>query len=163
MSSLRRLQWSIQVSRFDPEIEKLLIRGEYQEMLPVKEAEADTHWADSITDLMDNTHFANQHWWIDQQTGERTNAMLVVPTKLMLIVSELAEAMEGHRKSLQDDKLPHRSMLEVELADALIRLLDLAGALDLDLGGAYVEKMRYNAVRPDHKPDARLAVHGKKY
>ena len=37
----------------------------------------------------------------------------------MLIVSEIAEAMEGERKDLMDDKLPHRKMAEVELADAL--------------------------------------------
>lgn len=115
-------------------------------------------WSDTITDLMDFTHYANKHWWDDSY-----DPLLIVPTKLMLIVSELAEAMEGHRKGLQDDKLPHRSMLEVELADALIRLLDLAGKLDLDLGGAYVEKMRFNAVRADHKPEAREADGGKKY
>ncbi|XUM19805.1 hypothetical protein ACRAVF_19255 [Bradyrhizobium oligotrophicum S58] len=38
----------------------------------------------------------------------------------MLIVSEIAEAMEGERKSLMDDHLPHRKMVEVELADTLI-------------------------------------------
>lgn len=43
---------------------------------------------------------------------------------LMLAVSELAEAMEGHRKNLMDDKLPHRPMIEVELADYVIRVCD---------------------------------------
>lgn len=87
----------------------------------------------------------------------------LVSQKLMLSVSELAEAMEGHRKGLKDDKLPHRSMLEVELADTVIRVFDLAGALDMDLGGAIAEKMAFNAQRPDHKPEARAAIGGKAY
>lgn len=83
----------------------------------------------------------------------------------MLTVSELSEAMEGHRKGLMDDKLPHRKMFEVELADALIRIFDIAGApeLCLDVGGAFVEKMLYNAKRKDHTNEARLAEGGKKY
>lgn len=71
-------------------------------------------------------HIANKRWWQDLNTG--------APIKrdfnelMMLVVSELAESMEGHRKNLMDDKLPHRAMAEVELADALIRLLDMAGS-----------------------------------
>jgi uncharacterized LabA/DUF88 family protein len=38
-------------------------------------------------------------------------------------------------------------MLEVELADALIRILDIAGGLNLDLAGAFFEKMDFNATR----------------
>ena len=87
----------------------------------------------------------------------------LVAQKLCLIHSEISEAMEGHRKGLQDDKLPHRPMLEVELADAAIRIFDLAGALNLDLGGAIAEKMAFNAQRADHKPEARAAAGGKAY
>jgi hypothetical protein len=58
-------------------------------------------------------------WWSDPATGQPKDRN--VGEILMLIVSEIAEAMEGHRKSLMDDKLPHRPMLEVELADACIR------------------------------------------
>lgn len=83
--------------------------------------------------------------------------------KLCLIHSEVSEAMEGHRKSLMDDKLPHRPMAEVELADALIRIFDLAGAMGYDLGGAITEKLAFNAQRPDHKPEARSAAGGKAY
>ena len=102
--------------------------------------------------------------WNDLQTGEpMVNRPHIVGEKLMLIVSEVSEAMEGHRKGLPDDKLPHRSMIEVELADAMIRIADLAGALRLDLGGAIAEKMAFNAVRPDHKLENRLAEGGKAY
>lgn len=46
---------------------------------------------------------------------------------LQLINTEIAEATEGDRRDLNDEHLPHRKMAEVELADALIRLLDLGG------------------------------------
>lgn len=85
------------------------------------------------------------------------------PTMLMLTVSELAEAMEADRKNLNDDHLPHRPGLEVELADAVIRIFDMAGGLKLDLGAAIAEKLAYNANRQDHKPENRAKQHGKKY
>ncbi|MFX6318865.1 hypothetical protein ABTF97_18600, partial [Acinetobacter baumannii] len=82
---------------------------------------------------------------------------------LCLIHSEISEAMEGHRKNLMDDKIPHRSMLEVELADALIRICDMAGGLGLDLEGAVLEKLEYNQKRADHKIENRLKADGKKF
>jgi len=103
-------------------------------------------------------------WWTNLTTGGRViDEPHVVGEKLMLIVSEVAEAMEGDRKNLMDDHLPHRPMVEVELADAMIRIFDLAGAMNLDIGGAVVEKMEYNAKREDHKIENRLSDNGKKY
>jgi hypothetical protein len=51
-------------------------------------------------------------------------------------VSELSEALEGHRKDLMDDKLPHRKMVEVELVDFLIRAFDMAGGYGWDINTA---------------------------
>lgn len=105
-------------------------------------------------------------WHIDPRTGEnRTPGAnhAFFPVRLMLIVSELAEAMEGHRKSLMDDKLPHRLMSEVELADAVIRIFDLAGAMNYDLGGAIADKLAFNARRADHTLEARRGPNGKAY
>ena len=118
---------------------------------------------------------AKAGWWGPKnQEGDRPDVLLIrdggtrfgkalVAQKLCLIHSEVSEAMEGHRKGLQDDKLPHRPMIEVELADAVIRIADLAGAMGLDLGGAIAEKLAFNAQRPDHKPEARQAAGGKSY
>ena len=82
---------------------------------------------------------------------------------LCLVHSEISEAMEGARKNLMDDKLPHRKMIEVELADALIRIFDIAGAYNLDLGNAISEKRYFNANRADHKLENRLKDNGKKF
>lgn len=98
-------------------------------------------------------------WWHDPATGSPVGT---VPEKIALIHSEISEALEADRKGLMDDHLPHRPGIEVELADAIIRIADLAGALGLDLGEAVREKMAYNAQRADHKRAARAAG-GKKY
>lgn len=106
-------------------------------------------------------HAANQHWWHDPKTGaclDRNKGEL-----LMLMVSEIAEAMEGERKGLMDDHLPHRRSAEVELADLLIRVFDYCGAFGYDLDGAVAEKRAYNATRLDHRSEARLAAGGKKW
>lgn len=114
-----------------------------------------------INSLCEQVHAANIKWWVDLESTLPLKRN--VAEMLMLVVSEVAEAMEGHRKSLKDDKLPWRPMLEVELADALIRIFDIGAGLGLDLGGAFVEKMAYNLEREDHKPENRRAEHGKKY
>lgn len=102
-------------------------------------------------------------WWNDLHTGEPLPLTQErVGDKLMLIVTEIAEAKEGHRKNLKDDHLPERSMVEVELADAVIRIADLAGVMGLDLAGAVIDKLAYNANRPDHKLENRKAENGKK-
>ena len=71
--------------------------------------------------------------------------------------------MEGYRKSLMDDKLPNRPMLEVELADAVIRIFDLCGALGFDMQGAIYEKLDFNKTREDHKIENRMKEGGKKF
>jgi NTP pyrophosphatase (non-canonical NTP hydrolase) len=99
-------------------------------------------------------------WYKNPVTGRKIDRNVM--EMLMLVTTEIAEAAEGYRKSLPDDKLPHRQMIEVELADTLIRIFDLAGYLDLDLGGAVVEKLLFNLTREDHTLAARAAEGGKK-
>ena len=100
-------------------------------------------------------------WHSDLKTGElidRNKAEMIC-----LIHSELSEAMEGERKDLNDDHLPHRKMAEVEMADAVIRIMDYCGRWGYDIGGAIEENLAYNKNRADHKIENRLKNSGKKF
>lgn len=116
-----------------------------------------------ITQLVCYKRAEHSGWWKEYEAMPEQYRKHFIAGKLMLCVSELAESMEGFRKNLQDDHLPHRKMIEVELADAIIRINDLSGALNLDIAGALIEKLAYNQHRPDHKPEARAADKGKSF
>lgn len=75
-----------------------------------------------FNELRDRHHGAmvTVGWWDDPDQ--------CVVTKFQLVSTEIAEATEGDRKKLMDDKLPHRTMAEVELADVVLRIVDMAGA-----------------------------------
>lgn len=106
-------------------------------------------------------HKVAAKWYVNPKTGAKIERNF--GEVIALMHSELSEALEAHRKDLQDDKLPHRKGVEVELADCVIRIFDTARAMDLDLAGAIIEKTRYNATRKDHSLKARRAKNGKKY
>jgi len=136
--------------------------------MPVVAANDNYSHASAINLFAADCHAATRKagWYTDLATGKALDRN--VPEMLMLIVSEVSEAMEGIRKSkpgkvLMDDKLPNRPMAEVELADAMIRIGDLAAFLGYDLGGAIVEKMAFNANREDHKIENRLKAGGKAF
>lgn len=106
-----------------------------------------------------------------------------IGTLLMLVTSELAEALEADRKSKKSDFLTFNKLMKMEseewseekrteffkgnfehfikdgfedeIADALIRILDMCGGLGIDIDWHVEQKLKYNATR-EHK-------HGKKY
>lgn len=115
----------------------------------------------NLNELAKIVHQANMKWWQDPATGlpiNRNKGELIA-----LMHSELSEALEGERKNLPDDHLPQFRMAEVELVDVIIRVLDYAGAYGYDLDAAFKAKMAYNAVREDHKHEARLVAGGKQF
>lgn len=114
------------------------------------------HMSESANDLMDLCHTLSvDAGWHDKPREDGT--------MIALIHSEISEAMEGERKDLMDDHLPHRKMAEVEMADAVIRICDYCGKKGYDLGGAILEKLKYNQNRADHKPENRNKEGGKKF
>ena len=75
----------------------------------------------NINELAQQIYQQNKEvgWWDDPNR--------CIHTTMQLVSTEIAEATEGERKNLMDDHLPDRKMGEVELADALIRVLDIGG------------------------------------
>lgn len=134
----------------------------------------DIYVRNAARQLQDACHGASAKagWWNSGPDGALETCRMdlgekperrIVQEKIALIHSEVSEALEGHRKNRQDEHLPHLLSLEVELADAAIRIFDLAGGMGLDLGAAIDEKMDYNAARADHKPENRAAAGGKAF
>jgi len=124
---------------------------------------SETSTSKNVNNLRDICYKASfdAGWHTNLETGElleRNKAEM-----LCLIHSEISEAMEGERKGLMDDHLPNRQMAEVELADAVIRIMDYAGRWGYDIGGALVAKMDYNKNRKDHKLENRIKDGGKKF
>lgn len=64
-----------------------------------------------------------------------------MPEKLMLVVTELAEAMEALRQ-------PDRGNFSEEVADTVIRLFDICDAVGINLEAEIARKMEKNAARP---------------
>jgi NTP pyrophosphatase (non-canonical NTP hydrolase) len=108
------------------------------------------------------------HWQDNRQIG----------TLLMLCVSELSEAMEADRKNKYVDKTIYKkaegfssSMLaedrskylkgvfentikdtfEDEMADTVIRILDICGKMKIDIEWHIVKKLEYNKLRFEEK------------
>ncbi len=82
---------------------------------------------------------------------EGDNGDACVPTKLMLIVAETAEALEEHRagKPLSYEGLGGKPEgIAAELADIIIRVGDLSAILGINLEAAVESKMIYNEGRP---------------
>ena len=92
-----------------------------------------------------------------------------VGAKLALIHSEVSEALEAVRDgelatyeigpdgTRYDAPAGHKPEgLPVELADIVIRVADLAGAMGVDLEDAVIRKMQYNAGRPMRHGGKRL-------
>jgi NTP pyrophosphatase (non-canonical NTP hydrolase) len=115
----------------------------------------------NLNTYRDECHHASvaRGWWIMPITDTVHKAAV----KIALIHSEVSEALEGIRKSQFDAHLPHRQAGEVELADALIRIFDLAGFMKYDLEAAYREKRAYNEIRADHNPENRGRPDGKQF
>ena len=105
----------------------------------------------TLNEIIDQSHStAVEHgWWSDP---EGQPLPVNVGEKLMLIVTELAEAMEEWRNGRDLTEAYHRDDgkpegFPSELADVVIRIADLCGRTGIDLDAAVREKMTYNESR----------------
>lgn len=113
-----------------------------------------------LNDYAENCHYESRNagWWGQTQIDPQ------LPTKLLLIHSEVSEACEALRKNNPpSEKLKGFSALEEELADILIRCFDFCGAKKLRIGEAVDAKMIYNRSRFDHTEEARSKPGGKSF
>ena len=132
------------------------------ESLPARETVFAANTIEDLHWLTQDIHARNRKWWVNLETGAPLDRN--VGEMIALCHSELSEALEGHRKRIMDDKLPHRPNFRVELIDAVIRLLDLLGSVDNSqhpAGTIFEEKRAFNKTRPDHLPENRLKEGGK--
>jgi NTP pyrophosphatase (non-canonical NTP hydrolase) len=91
-----------------------------------------------------NSTARGKGWWDewDDAREKPTRMNNLLATKLFLASSELTEAMENLRSQGHPDHLAE------ELADAMIRIADFAGQMDIDLDEALTLKMEKNKKRP---------------
>lgn len=100
----------------------------------------------TIAEWQESVHaLARMKGWYDG------SAELNIPEKLALIHAEISEALEDYRNGAMEttvDADGKPSGFPTELADVVIRALDLAEALGIKLESAIIAKHNYNATRP---------------
>ena len=127
------------------------------EKSPVSDADVSNFNLDRKSEINFLTNLAKEVYENNKKKGFwdcKTN----VGEKLMLVVSELGEAIEAHRTNkigyenlyynVYTNEYPNKNTFQDELADAIIRLLDLSGGLGIDISHFVKEKLKYNKNRP---------------
>lgn len=121
----------------------------------------------NFNDLRDQCHNAalNAGWWKRYATYDQSITIDIdilirnlnkpwaeLSQCLALIHSEISEATIGFIYKKRDKHLPHRTNYEVELADIVIRVMDLLGALKIDVTELIIQckyKRDYIPIRLD--------------
>lgn len=114
----------------------------------------------TVVEVVRAAHENSKHkgFWDDQRTADADDAAPLdvervrrtIPEKLALIHSEVSEALEDYRDGAMVTTVDTKGKpvgFPSELADIVIRICNLSGALGIDLDEEIAQKMRYNATR----------------
>ena len=106
------------------------------------DAEHDKYFLDTFNKTQRVIHqVAVDHGWWERQRE--------LPELIALCHSELSEMLEGERLGNgPDENCPAFSTCEIELADLLIRAMDMAEVRGYRLAEAVLAKLRFNHGRP---------------
>ena len=87
---------------------------------------------------------AKKHGWWDEERS--------LPEVMMLVVTEVAEVVEEARNGHESREIYYVDTkpegIPIEIADAMIRLLDYCAHANIDIDDAMKTKMNYNKSRP---------------
>jgi len=101
----------------------------------------ETMFVTTFDTIMKEVHWVNtQNGWWDSNRGD--------PEAIALIHSELSEALVGlQHGNPADDKIPEFSSAEAEMADTVIRIMDLCYHRGWRLPEAVLRKIEFNRTR----------------
>jgi hypothetical protein len=110
----------------------------------IHECGKDKGWWDDHARLKDLLRLHGRDYGLDENLAD----ILFKTARSMLAVTEIAEGVEGLRKGdPPDESLTRFSSQTVEIADDIIRQLDLAARFNLPVIEAMLEKIEYNKTR----------------
>jgi hypothetical protein len=111
-------------------------------MMLIKKPLVESNFEASFRTIQNAVHTnAKEHGWWEE---ERNDGELIA-----LMHSELSECLEALRKGDHaDEHCPDFTNAEIELADVIIRIMDMAERRGYRIGKAVIAKHKYNRTRP---------------
>lgn len=125
-----------------PQVEGCYVHPEIAKIFHLEEFN-ETSFLREIKSLAQKVHAQVVRCGFWEEKEKRNKGELIA-----LLHSELNECLEAIRKNNPpDDKIPEFSGVEAELADVILRVLDMSEAFGYRIGEAMLAKVKYNETR----------------